>query len=90
MAKIQTGLGRGLDALISDTNYIQQNKKQRGEKMKTFNIVYSMIANGTTLLWDIENDVASIQATTKEQAKRIFLENARSWNYPIPTIHDIK
>lgn len=29
MAKIQTGLGRGLDALISDTNYIQQNKRQR-------------------------------------------------------------
>lgn len=29
MAKIQTGLGRGLDALISDTTYIQQNKRQR-------------------------------------------------------------
>ncbi len=29
MAKIQTGLGRGLDALISDTNYLQQNKRPR-------------------------------------------------------------
>ncbi len=29
MAKIQTGLGRGLDALISDTNYLQQNKRER-------------------------------------------------------------
>ncbi len=27
MAKIQTGLGRGLDALISDTDYLQQNKR---------------------------------------------------------------
>lgn len=58
--------------------------------MKTFSITYSMVANGSTLLWDIENDIVSVQATTKEQAKRIFLEYARSWNYPIPTIHDIK
>ena len=29
MAKIQTGLGRGLDALISDTNYIQQNHRAK-------------------------------------------------------------
>lgn len=29
MAKIQTGLGRGLDALISDSNYLQQNKRER-------------------------------------------------------------
>lgn len=58
--------------------------------MKTFSITYSIIANGTTLLWDIENDVALIQATTKEQAKRIFLDNLRLWDYPIPTIHDIK
>ncbi len=29
MAKIQTGLGRGLDALISDNNYLQQNRGER-------------------------------------------------------------
>lgn len=39
MAKIQTGLGRGLDALISDTNYIQQNKKQRGEQQNASSLV---------------------------------------------------
>lgn len=32
MAKIQTGLGRGLGALISDTNYLQQNRRTKSEQ----------------------------------------------------------
>ncbi len=31
MAKIQTGLGRGLDALISNTDYIQKSRKEQTE-----------------------------------------------------------
>ena len=39
MAKIQTGLGRGLGALISDTNYIQQNRKAREEQRESSPLV---------------------------------------------------
>lgn len=39
MAKIQTGLGRGLGALISDTNYIQQNRKYREEQRESSPLV---------------------------------------------------
>ena len=39
MAKIQTGLGRGLGALISDANYIQQNKKTRSEQTESSPLV---------------------------------------------------
>ena len=39
MAKIQTGLGRGLGALISDTNYIQQNRKVREEQRESSPLV---------------------------------------------------
>ena len=39
MAKIQTGLGRGLGALISDANYIQQNKKTRSEQTENSPLV---------------------------------------------------
>ena len=39
MAKIQTGLGRGLGALISDTNYIQQNRRTRSEQTENSHLV---------------------------------------------------
>ena len=39
MAKIQTGLGRGLGALISDANYIQQNRKSRSEQTESSPLV---------------------------------------------------
>ena len=39
MAKIQTGLGRGLGALISDTNYIQQNRRTRSEQIENSHLV---------------------------------------------------
>ncbi|MBR4883441.1 MAG: ParB/RepB/Spo0J family partition protein [Bacteroidales bacterium] len=39
MAKIQTGLGRGLGALISDANYLQQNKKTRSEQTESSPLV---------------------------------------------------
>lgn len=39
MTKIQTGLGRGLDALISDTNYIQQNRKPKEDSGKSSPLV---------------------------------------------------
>ena len=39
MAKIQTGLGRGLGALISDANYLQQNKKTRSEQIESSPLV---------------------------------------------------
>lgn len=39
MAKIQTGLGRGLGALISDANYIQQNRKTKSEQTESSPLV---------------------------------------------------
>lgn len=39
MAKIQTGLGRGLGALISDTNYLQQNRRTKSEQTESSPLV---------------------------------------------------
>lgn len=63
MAKIQTGLGRGLDALISDTNYLQQNKAHRTEQNE-----------GSPLVSTAEIDIDKIEANPFQPRTEFNLE----------------
>ncbi len=57
--------------------------------MKKFKIVYSIAADGSALLWNIDHDAATIEANNPTEAAQILRYYCRAWNYNRPNIHSI-